>query len=312
MTAQRRSQQGNVSHVEAEMVLKKKRKFEADVDVAPEHPDEITDDEDDHMDCKIFSIDGSNVRELKSCAIGVVEEIKKITVSGDRNVVVKLIVPENFQKLVSSIVKKSLQEFPEEIPGELVLKVPQNAVKSRVSFNICSMLNGWQGGEVDQDSLIMTNANQLRAPDVEWRQTPLTLMTIQSAQKPMPDLWIEICHNRPGDRDEAFAKISDHVPSISTVFVAIVLSCRLTEASKHRMGVMGPHTVPPVHPAPEMIDRPRMAPYMAVWSLHQPAPVFYNIRRGHYINITLPQHPPIETPILQFDMDWIAVKLQVM
>jgi hypothetical protein len=122
--------------------------------------------------------------------------------------------------------------------------------------------------------------------------------------RPMPELWIDICYNRIGDRNEIFGKIKDHVPSKTTVFVAIVLANKVCNSMRRRLGVIGKQKIPPTISAPESSEI--IPPYMAVWKLKSIDPVYYNIRRGYYIDLELAG----PDTVFRFDMDIICRDLQ--
>jgi hypothetical protein len=76
------------------------------------------------------------------------------------------------------------------------------------------------------------------------------------------------------------------------------------------MGPVNLDPVPPSHEAVPLDARPTIAPYAAVWSLGSVAPIYYDVRRGHFVDIHLPSHPRHEGPVWRLDMDLIFLELQ--
>jgi hypothetical protein len=128
-------------------------------------------------------------------------------------------------------------------------------------------------------------------------------------QRPMPNLWIEICYNRTGDRAAAFEKIQAHSPSQRTVFVVIFLANHVSLPMLQRLGVIGAQLLPPFA-SPGSAIRPQWGPYMAVWSLGSIAAIYYDVLRGHYVDLQLAANAPNSAPVFRFEMDLICRSLQ--
>src|SRR4051812_48853839 len=96
-----------------------------------------------------------------------------------------------------------------------------------------------------------TNIGQRRAPDIEVRDTHPNFAQCNNTLVaiPMGKFWIEICYSNTGDRTAAFTKIAAHVPTINTLFVAIVLINKLTPASINRVSSVHGTGAAPVPPA---------------------------------------------------------------
>jgi hypothetical protein len=266
---------------------------------------EKKDDDEVRKDVIQFKIEFAG-KHASSCLKEILLQIQSLE---ERLVPVEILnVPDTQILKLERIIERNLHEIPEYIPGKFILKTPQSSDKGSISINIAKSLNGWNGGISSLDSIMTTDQNQRRAPDIEWRQTRLNFAQRNNSAlpRPMPELWIEICYNRTGDRDSAFEKIQAHLPSQSTVFVAIVLACKVTEAMLERMGEVGVHAVLPSIAAAGSEIRPRRGPYIAVWTRGTTDPVYYDVRRGYYLDLQI----TTGAPIFRFDMDWICQGLQ--
>jgi hypothetical protein len=267
----------------------------------------MEDDEEVNMDALRFKIEGTG----KQSSSAMKEILRQIESLDERLVPIEIIIPHTENIKLERIIQRVLHETPEYLPGKFILKTPQRRDKGTISGRIFSVLHGWNGGVSTQDPIMETDQNQFRAPDIEWRQVHPTDAQRNNSRFPiaMPDLWIEVCYNRSGDRNAAFEKIQYHVPSQSTVFVAIVLANNVSTAMRQRMGVIGMQAVPPTIAAPALTNIPRCGPYMAVWSLGNISPVYYNVRRGHYVDLQLVAHAPNPGPVFRFDMDLLICQL---
>jgi hypothetical protein len=261
------------------------------------------------MDAIQYKID----RAGKNASSSLKEILLQIKSLEERNVPVEIYnIPDDENLKLERIIERVLHEIPEYLPGKFILKTPQSSDKGKISGEIYTALRRWNGGTCFLDSIMTTNQNQRRAADVEWRQFPITdAQRNNSAQyRPMPDLWIEICYNRTGDRNAEFGKIQAHLPSHSTVFVTIVLANQVSPAMRQRLGVIGAQAVPPTIRATALATPPRFGPYIAVWNLGSVNAVYYDVRRGHYVDIRLTAHAPNLAPVFRFDMDLICQSLQ--
>jgi sulfite reductase alpha subunit-like flavoprotein len=274
----------------------------------PEQVDSENDDE-VKMDALQYNVEGAGKHAYSSLK-DILLQVKSLV---ERLVPVEIHnIPDAENRKFESIIERVLHEIPEYLFGKFILKTHRSHHKGIISGRIFTVLDEWNGGVASQDSIMSTNQNQRRAPDVEWRQIPLTDAQENNSALPryMPDLWIEICYNRTGDRDIAFGKIQAHSPSQSTVFVAIVLANQVSPAMRQRLGVIGRQLVPPTIAAPGSANCPRSGPYMAVWHLGSVAAVYYDVRRGHYVDLQLSAHAPNPAPVFRFDMDLICRSLQ--
>jgi hypothetical protein len=257
-----------------------------------------------------FSIEGTGKDALSSME-KILLEIKDLQ---ERIVPIEINnVPESQILKLEKRIQRVLDESPEYLAGKFILKTPYSEHKGRICGKIFAALDDWNGGDASQDSIMITNQNQYRAPDISWRQIPLNIAQCNNSRfpRPMPDLWIEICYNRLGDRNAVLEKIQAHLPSQSTVFVMIVLANKISEAMRQRLGAIGRQSVAPTISATGSMNVPQIGPYMAVWTLGSTDATYYNVHRGHYIDLQLVAHPPNPAPVFRFDMDLICKALQL-
>jgi hypothetical protein len=168
----------------------------------PEHL-ELEEGDEEKMDTFQYNIEGvgkyasSSLKDILLQVLSLEERLVPVEIGN---------VPDSENLKFERLIQQVLQEIPEYVPGKFILKTPQSHHKGIISGRIFSLLDGWNGGISSLDSIMTTNQNQRRAPDVEWRQMPLTDAQENNSTlpRPMPDLWIEICYNRTGDRDAAF------------------------------------------------------------------------------------------------------------
>jgi hypothetical protein len=263
-------------------------------------PIEGSDDDVEKIDVIRFEIEGIG----KAATSSLKQILQQINALHNRVVPIEISnVPDVGYLALKKIIQRNVGETPEYVPGKFILKTPVSEDKGRICVKISKAFDEWNGGSVSFDSIMTTDQNQCRAPDISWRQLPLTFAQRNNSyiSRPMPDLWIEVCYNRAGDRNTVFEKVQAHLPSRTTVFVAIVLANKVTADMLQSLGVIGNS---PSTAAPELAEAP-VPPYIVVWNLGTTDVTYYNVHTGHYVDLQLAN----TSPMFRLNMDLICQAL---